>query len=92
MTEPDAFATLVADIKGQRLELVFRDQKFTTPLVDDWMVEFLENAEFGRIFHAISGALGESEYERWKALKPKMSELQGFVNQITSKLEAAGKG
>ena len=92
MSEKDAFTTLVDDIAGQRLELVFHDQTFTTPLVDDWMVEFLENAEFGRIFHAIAGALGPDEYERWKATKPKMSELQGFINQITSKLEAAGKG
>jgi hypothetical protein len=92
MIENEQLAALVDDIAGQRLELVFRDTTFTTPLVDDWLVEFIENAEFGRVFHAVSEALGPKEYERWKSLKPKINELQPFVNQIVSKLEAAGKG
>ena len=91
MIENEQLTALVDDTKGQRLELVFRDTTFTTLLVDEWLVEFAENAEFGRIFHAISEVLGPKEYERWKSLKPKVTEIQPFVNQIISKTEVAGK-
>lgn len=66
--------------------VVFRDVKFEIPPFDDWGFLFMDEMSRGeeRFPQALRVALGDDQYEQLIGLRPKLSEVLGLVNQITS--------
>lgn len=77
---------VAVDALGGATTVTFRDSKFEVPPFDEWGFLFMDAMSRGEenFPQALRCALGDDQYEALVGLRPKLSEVLGLVNQITS--------
>lgn len=79
-----------ADALAERVPFVWHETDFTVLPSAEWTYESLEHYENGLITRFLKEVLGEKEHDRFKALKPKAGDVDGFIKAIQKALGISG--
>lgn len=79
-----------AEALAERVPFTWRETDFAVLPTSEWSYEALEHYENGMITRFLKEVLGAEEHNRFKALKPKASDVEGFVGVIQKALGIQG--
>jgi len=71
-----------AEALGEELTLEHNGVTYTLPPSDEWDYEVLEAFEEGRISGFLKSLLGTKQHDAFKATKPKVADVNAFVEAI----------
>lgn len=80
-----------AEALGDRVPFSFGGVDYLVPTAGDWPYDALEAFEAGKIATFLRHALGDDQHAAFKATKPKVSEVNDFVDALTGALGVSGK-
>jgi hypothetical protein len=87
MTKSATAAEALGEI---RLPVEFAGVTYEVPPTSEWSYDALEAYEDGKIAGFIREILGAEQHAKFKATKPKVSDLSGFIEAIQKALGIAG--
>lgn len=80
-----------AEALNDRVQFEWRGETFTVLTTEDWPFEAMEAFEDGKLTHFLREILGTKEYQHFKSLNPKVSDLNEFVDEVQAALGISGK-
>lgn len=87
MANPAARETGASD---KPIVVAHEGQKYTLIPSSEWDINVLEAIEDGKLTHVLRGVLAGDGYDRFAATKPKLSEMQPFVDKVFKALGIQG--
>lgn len=81
---------VAAEVEGGLVEFEWRGVTFHVPVSDEWPYEALEAFEDGKVTKFLSALLGDEEHDKFKALRPKASDVEEFVVAMQEALGIQG--
>lgn len=79
-----------AEALGEAVPFTFRGVEYRVPPTTEWDYEALEVFESGKVATFLRMVLGEAEHNRFKATKPKVSDVNEFVAALKGALGIQG--
>jgi hypothetical protein len=70
--------------------ITWNGQHFRLVPSDDWDIETLEAIEDGKITHVLRAILADDGYDRLSKMRPKVKELESFMNKAMRALGIQG--
>lgn len=80
-----------AEALGERITFEWRGETFSILTTEEWPFEAMEAFEDGKLTKFLREILGPVEYAHFKSLKPKVSDLNDFVDAAQEALGISGK-
>ena len=79
-----------AEALGQKIPVSFGGVDYLIDPASEWSYETLEAFEEGRISGFLKSILGEEQHNAFKATKPKIADVNGFVEALQKALGISG--
>lgn len=79
-----------AEALSAKIPFTFEGVDYTVDPTSEWSYEAIEAFEEGRISGFLKGVLGDAEHEKFKATKPRISDVNRFVEALQTALGIAG--
>jgi len=77
-----AVAAAAAESKQEAFSFKLRGKTFTLPPANDWDLEVSERLARNELGEALHAMLGDTEYERFRSVKPKLGEVNAIVQGL----------
>ena len=75
---------------GEKVPFTFEGVDYLVTPTSEWEFEALEAFEEGKVLAFLRSILGEEDYGRLKASKPKVAKLRQFSSEVVKALGVSG--
>jgi len=79
-----------AEALGENVAFDFDGVSYVVPPTSEWEYEALEAFESGRVSAFLKALLGEEQHDKFKAGKPRIADVNRFVEAIQKALGISG--
>jgi hypothetical protein len=80
-----------AEALAEPVAFTYADVDYVVPSTSEWPYAALEAFEDGKLSGFIREILGEEQHDRFKATKPKVSDLSDLIQEMQKALGIAGE-
>jgi len=79
-----------AEALAEKVPFTYNGVDYQLEPTSEWSYEVLEAFEDGRLSSFLRGVLGDEQHEKFKATKPRVKDLEGFVLGLQGALGISG--